>query len=95
MKEKESGAPNLGPLERIKEARKLLLSLLKLRIPMEMALKMTVHEALDYVDAWAEMSKPPGPPKYKVLHKADGEMKSLHLPGVGAADAARKGGERR
>ncbi len=49
--------------------RKLILALLKIRLPLEAIYNMPVHTALDYLDAWSELTQPDKPKKALVLRK--------------------------
>ena len=52
--------------------RKTILALLKIRLPMDEIREMTSFEAIDYLDAWSELSEPKDSKKskkYLVLRK--------------------------
>ena len=49
--------------------RKIVLMLLKTRLPMDEIREMIAFEANDYLDAWADMNEPKKPKKYLVLRK--------------------------
>jgi hypothetical protein len=49
--------------------RKLILALLKMRLPMDRVLDMSVHEALEYCEAWSDLTGQKKSQKHLVLRK--------------------------
>jgi hypothetical protein len=49
--------------------RKLILTMLERKFPLEAVLNMTVDEAYDYMDAWSKMTQPEKPKKCLVKRR--------------------------